>query len=65
MSSSAEEDVMRIRRKLENITEQMKDAGNQSDSGQALDLLRSLNETKMNLQILTKTRIGMTVNALR
>lgn len=65
MSSSAEEDVMRIRRKLENITEQMKDAGNQGDFGQALDLLRSLNDTKMNLQILTKTRIGMTVNALR
>ena len=65
MSSSAEEDVMRIRRKLENITEQMKEAGNQGDSGQALDLLKSLNDTKMNLQILTKTRIGMTVNALR
>ena len=63
--SGAEEDVMRIRRKLENITEQMKDAGNQADSGQALDLLKSLNDTKMNLQILTKTRIGMTVNALR
>jgi len=65
MSGSAEEDVMRIRRKLENVTEQMKEAGNQGDSGQALDLLKSLNETKMNLQILTKTRIGMTVNALR
>ena len=65
MSGSAEEDVMRIRRKLENITEQMKEPGNQGDSGQALDLLKSLNETKMNLQILTKTRIGMTVNALR
>jgi len=65
MSGSAEEDVMRIRRKLENITEQMKEAGNQGDSGQALDLLKSLNDTKMNLQILTKTRIGMTVNALR
>ena len=65
MSSSTEEDVMRVRRKLENITEQMKDAGNQGDSGQALDLLRSLNDTKMNLQILTKTRIGMTVNSLR
>lgn len=65
MAGSAEEDVMRIRKKLENITEQMKDAGNQGDSGQALDLLRSLNDTKMNLQILTKTRIGMTVNALR
>merc|ERR1711953_105298 len=55
----------RIRRKLENITDQLKEAGNQGDSGQALDLLKSLNDTKMNLQILTKTRIGMTVNALR
>ena len=65
MSSAAEDDVMRIRRKLENITEQLKEAGDQGDSGQALDLLKSLSDTKMNLQILTKTRIGMTVNALR
>ena len=65
MSAATEEEVMRIRRKLENITDQLKEAGNQGDSGQALDLLRSLNDTKMNLQILTKTRIGMTVNALR
>ena len=42
MSSTAEDDVMRIRRKLENITEQMKDAGNQGDCGQALDLLRDI-----------------------
>ena len=61
---SAEEDVMRIRKKLENVTEQMKEE-NKGDSGQALDLLKSLNDTTMNLQILTKTRIGMTVNALR
>ncbi len=65
MSSAAEDDVMRIRRKLENITEQLKEAGDQSDTWQALDLLMSLSETKMNLQILTKTRIGMTVNSLR
>lgn len=65
MSGSAEEDVMRIRKKLENVTEQIKEVGSKGDSGQALDLLKSLNETKMNLQILTKTRIGMTVNALR
>ena len=65
MSGSAEEDVMRIRKKLENVTEQIKEEGSKGDSGQALDLLKSLNETKMNLQILTKTRIGMTVNALR
>ena len=65
MSGSAEEDVMRIRKKLENVTEQIKEGGSKGDSGQALDLLKSLNEAKMNLQILTKTRIGMTVNALR
>ena len=65
MSGSAEEDVMRIRKKLENVTEQIKEVGSKGDSGQALDLLKSLNEAKMNLQILKKTRIGMTVNALR
>ena len=65
MSEPAEEDVMRIRKKLENVTEHIKEVGNKGDTGQALDLLKSLNETKMNLQILTKTRIGMTVNALR
>ena len=65
MSGATEDDVMRIRKKLENLTEQIKETGSQGDSGQALDLLKGLNETKMNLQILTKTRIGMTVNALR
>lgn len=32
---------------------------------QALDLLKSLQDLPVNLEILTKTRIGMTVNALR
>lgn len=32
---------------------------------QALDLLKSLQTLPVNLEILTKTRIGMTVNALR
>ena len=31
----------------------------------ALDLLKALSELKVNLSILTSTRIGMTVNALR
>ncbi len=32
---------------------------------QALDLLKALSKLKVNLTILTSTRIGMTVNALR
>ena len=32
---------------------------------QALDLLKTLQKLPMNLELLTTTRIGMTVNALR
>ena len=56
--SSAQEDVLSIRRQLEKMTED-------GDQGQALDLLQRLGEIDMNLSILTNTRIGMTVNALR
>lgn len=35
------------------------------DQEQALDLLKALRDLPVNLDILTKTRIGMTVNALR
>lgn len=58
MATKAQEDVLSIRRKLEKITE----SGEQS---QALDLLKRLSDIDMNLSILTNTRIGMTVNALR
>ncbi|CAG9840576.1 unnamed protein product [Diabrotica balteata] len=57
---SVEEDVMRIQKKLNKMT---------SDDGtgqeQALDLLKELQTLDVNLEVLTKTRIGMTVNALR
>jgi len=53
-----EDEVSSIRRQLEKITEG-------GDTTQALDLLKSLGELDINLPILTKTRIGMTVNALR
>lgn len=56
--SSAQDEVLSIRRKLEKMTES-------GDQGQASDLLQSLAEIDMNLSILTHTRIGMTVNALR
>jgi len=46
---------MRIQKKLEKII-----AG-----GSALDLLKALQDLPINLEILTKTRIGMTVNAIR
>ncbi|XP_014282275.1 transcription elongation factor S-II [Halyomorpha halys] len=56
---SIEEDVMRIQKKLTKITS--------GDGGQeqALELLKALQNLPVNLEILTKTRIGMTVNALR
>jgi len=56
--SKAQEDVLSIRRQLEKMTED-------GEQGQALDLLKNLGEIDMNLGILTNTRIGMTVNALR
>ena len=59
MSSSVEDEVVSIRGQLEKIT-----AGDKSGAP-ALDLLRALSELKMSLAILTTTRIGMAVNALR
>ncbi|CAH1388671.1 unnamed protein product [Nezara viridula] len=56
---SIEEDVMRIQKKLTKIT--TGDGGQE----QALELLKTLQNLPVNLEILTKTRIGMTVNALR
>ncbi|KAL4715113.1 hypothetical protein ACJJTC_012160 [Scirpophaga incertulas] len=57
---SVEEDVMKIQKKLTKMT---------SDDGtgqeEALELLKTLQTMAVNLDVLTKTRIGMTVNALR
>ncbi|XP_073987333.1 RNA polymerase II elongation factor [Rhodnius prolixus] len=55
---SVEEDVMRIQKKLTKMT-----SGDGQE--QALELLKALQNLPVNLEILTKTRIGMTVNALR
>ncbi|KAF5297665.1 hypothetical protein FQA39_LY11996 [Lamprigera yunnana] len=57
---SAEEEVMRIQKKLTKMT-----ACDGSGQEQALDLLKELQTLDINLDVLTKTRIGMTVNALR
>lgn len=64
MAGSVEDDVMQIRKQIDKITEDLKGDGGGA-GGEALDLLKSLDSTKMSLQILTKTRIGMSVNALR
>eukprot|EP00091_Calanus_sinicus_P007220 TRINITY_DN18161_c0_g1_i1.p1 TRINITY_DN18161_c0_g1~~TRINITY_DN18161_c0_g1_i1.p1 ORF type:complete len:157 (-),score=68.81 TRINITY_DN18161_c0_g1_i1:19-465(-) len=56
---SCEDEVLSIRKKLEKMT------GDEADQSQALDLLNCLGKLDINLQILTSTRIGMTVNALR
>lgn len=55
---SVEEKVLSIRKQLEKMTET-------KDTTQALDLLNALGKLDINLDILTSTRIGMTVNALR
>lgn len=55
---SIEEEVVSIRKQLEKMTET-------KDFTQALDLLKNLGKLDINLNILTSTRIGMTVNALR
>ena len=65
MAGSVEDDVMHIRKKIDKITEELKSGDGGGGSGEALDLLKSLDSTKMDLNILTKTRIGMSVNALR
>ncbi|KAK5646274.1 hypothetical protein RI129_004738 [Pyrocoelia pectoralis] len=57
---TAEEEVMRIQRKLNKMT-----GSDGSGQEQALDLLKELQTLDINLEVLTKTRIGMTVNALR
>nr|BAN21017.1 transcription elongation factor s-ii [Riptortus pedestris] len=56
---SVEEDVMRIQKKLTKM------ASGDGGQEQALELLKTLQNLPVNLEILTKTRIGMTVNALR
>lgn len=56
---SVEEEVFKIQKKLSKI------AKNEGGSEQALDLLKALQNLKIDLKILTNTRIGMTVNDLR
>lgn len=57
--SSCEDEVLIIKKKLEKMTTEG------ADQGQAKDLITALGRLDINLQILTNTRIGMTVNALR
>ncbi|XP_059082324.1 transcription elongation factor A protein 1-like [Tigriopus californicus] len=58
-----EEEVMSLRKQLEKCTPSADNAD--PDQSGVLDLLQSLSQLKMNLNILSTTRIGMTVNALR
>ncbi|XP_065571400.1 transcription elongation factor S-II-like isoform X1 [Artemia franciscana] len=53
-----EDEVIKIQKKLEKII-------SGSDGSQAKDLLLTLKELPINLEVLTTTRIGMTVNSLR
>lgn len=57
---SVEEEVFKIQKKMSKIT-----TNDGTGQEQALDLLKALQTLNINLEILTKTRIGMTVNELR
>jgi len=57
---SAQEEVIRIQKKLNKMT-----SSDGSGQEQALDLLKELQTVDINLDVLTKTLIGKTVNALR
>lgn len=59
-----EEDVLKIKKKLDKINARIKDDGH-ADLEKAAELLKRLESMKMTLNILTKTRVGMTVNSLR
>lgn len=55
-----EDEVLKIRQKLEKMI-----SNQTTDHSSSLDILKSLQELPMTLDVLTKTRIGMTVNNFR
>lgn len=57
---NAEEEVLRIEKKLKKMS-----SGDGTGQEQALEVLKTLRDLPVNLEILSKTGIGMTVNALR
>lgn len=57
---SVEEEVLRIHKKISKMT-----SSSGENQSQALDLLKVLQNLKIDLEILTSTRIGMAVNELR
>jgi len=59
ITMGCEEEVLKIKKKLDKMT------AKESDQTQALDLLKVLQGLPINFEVLSKTRIGMTVNALR
>jgi transcription elongation factor S-II len=60
MSSSSEEDVMRIKKKLEKMMK-----ANEIDIGVSMDMLNALKKQSIDLQILKNTGIGVVLNNLR
>lgn len=57
---STEDEVLKIGKKLEKMI-----ANNTTDHSSSVDLLKSLQDKKLNLNVLKTTRIGMTVNNFR
>ncbi|XP_071952722.1 transcription elongation factor A protein 1-like [Antedon mediterranea] len=59
MTSASEKDVFKIGKRLEQIISK------NENTDEALDLLKRLKELPVTLEVLQKTRVGMSVNALR
>ncbi|KAG1704730.1 Transcription elongation factor A protein 1 [Nymphon striatum] len=55
-----EEDVFKIVKKIDNLV-----ANKSTNADSSLDVLKALNDLPITLEVLQKTRIGMTVNSLR
>jgi len=64
MTAEETEEVLKINKKLDKINARLKDDGH-ADLDRAVELLKRLERMKITLSLLSKTKVGMTVNSLR
>jgi len=64
MTAEETEEVLKINKKLDKINARLKDDGH-ADLDRAVELLKRLERMKITLSMLSKTKVGMTVNSLR
>lgn len=64
MTAEETEEVLKINKKLDKINARLKDDGH-ADLDRAVELLKRLERMNITLSLLSKTKVGMTVNSLR